>query len=415
MQFNFYEICKSIIALDEAANESYPAYTIEQSCTELRKELNKFAPDFQCREVIFTPNTDKQFFGIYIRPIWTSPIDFAKNVMAGYGQSFGLSDDGGIRDFERFKPTKYVIELDGKLFRDFNLTPVEICSIIIKEVIAMNSAEPIEKLRGIIDTYVSLKDITPCTYTIRDTASIFEMVCTITLHNLTCIFCKNDTSELTITAEHPLAEYEDLTSAFSSAVNKIKLKAKPDDADTTAIMIGWYFDRYHQFHMSREFQYTMRNCIDIEPSKVVKTMLVIAMRSMENITHQDERYYNQLLTESSKKKGLIYQMKRNGLRSIEEDLFEYNMRLRNVETQDDAILLMRQINSRMSILEEYLDTEDLDEKERKRWEDCYKKYLDLREALSKKTVYNRKMYGLFVDYNALQNMSQTGNLMNTYY
>ena len=64
---------------------------------------------------------------------------------------------------------------------------------------------------------------------------------------------------------------------------------------------------------------------------------------------------------------------------------------------------------------EYLDTEDLDEKERKRWEDCYKKYLEIREALSKKTVYNKKMYGLFVDYNALQNMSQTGNLMNTYY
>ena len=33
-------------------------------------------------------------------------------------------------------------------------------------------------------------------------------------------------------------------------------------------------------------------------------------------------------------------MKKNGLRSIEEDLFEYNMRLRNVETQDDAILLI---------------------------------------------------------------------------
>ena len=108
-------------------------------------------------------------------------------------------------------------------------------------------------------------------------------------------------------------------------------------------------------------------------------------------------------------------MKKNGLRSIEEDLFEYNMRLRNVETQDDAILLMRQINSRMSILEEYLDNEELDEKDRKRWEDCYKKYLELRDSLSKKTVYNRKMYGLFVDYNALQNMSSNGNLMNTYY
>ena len=124
--------------------------------------------------------------------------------------------------------------------------------------------------------------------------------------------------------------------------------------------------------------------------------------------------YLQSLTEA--KHGLISQMKRNGLRSLEDDLYEYNMRLRNVETQDDAILLMRQINSRMSILEDYLrDEPDLDEKERKRWEDCYQQYLDLRTALSKKTVYNKKMYGLFVDYNALQNMSQSGQLMNTYY
>lgn len=415
MQFNFTEMCKGIIALDEAANESYPAYTIEQACENLRSELNKFAPDFLCREVIFTPNTDKQFFGIFIRPLWTAPVDFAKNIMAGYGTGFGIESDGNIRDYERFKPEKYCIELDGKLFRDFNLSPAEICSIIIKEVIAMNSAEPIDKLRSIIDTYVSLTDSQVCIQSIINSALIFEMVCSITLHNITCIFTKNDSEDLTITAEHPLADYEDLTVPYRTAIDKIMLKSKPDVADTRSMMISWYFSHYKQFEMSRDLQYTLKTCIEIESSKLIRTMLLLSLRSIENITRGDERYYSQLLTESSRKKGLIYQMKRNGLRSIEEDLFEYNMRLRNVETQDEAILLMRQINSRMSILEEYLDTEDLDEKERKRWEDCYKKYLEIREALSKKTVYNKKMYGLFVDYNALQNMSQTGNLMNTYY
>ena len=38
MQFNFTGMCKSIIMLDEAANESYPAYTIEQACENLRSE-----------------------------------------------------------------------------------------------------------------------------------------------------------------------------------------------------------------------------------------------------------------------------------------------------------------------------------------------------------------------------------------
>ena len=66
-------------------------------------------------------------------------------------------------------------------------------------------------------------------------------------------------------------------------------------------------------------------------------------------------------------------------------------------------------------LREYLEEEDMDDKDRKRWESCYNKYTELRDALSKKTVYNRKMYGLFVDYNALQQMNDNGNFMNTYY
>ena len=155
--------------------------------------------------------------------------------------------------------------------------------------------------------------------------------------------------------------------------------------------------------------------MDIEPSSLVRNMYLNSLKQITRISENDYKYYSVAVNESGKKKGLLYQMKRNGLKSIEEDLFEYNMRLRNVETQDDAILLMRQINSRMSILEDYLREEDMDEKDRERWEDCYKKYLQLRTDLSKKTVYNKKMYGLFVDYNALQNMSQTGQLMNTYY
>ena len=127
--------------------------------------------------------------------------------------------------------------------------------------------------------------------------------------------------------------------------------------------------------------------------------------------------YLTTITEATKtkKKGLVWQMKRNGLKSLEEDLYEYTMRLRNVEDQDDAILLMRQINSRMSILEDYLAEEEMDDKDRARWEKVYEEYNKIRSELSKKTVYNKKMYGIFVDYNALQQMSNSGTFMNTYY
>lgn len=411
MQYNFEYMYKAIIALDEAANEPYPGKTVEQACDALKYELNKFMPDFRCNEVIFNNNTDKQFFGIFIRPLWYSPMEFAKKIMAGYGD-FGFAEDGNVIDFERFNAVRYSIELDGKLFRNFNLNPPEICSIIIKELLSVNDPEIYVKLRGAIDTYMSLKEMTPCVHTISDTCTVFEMVCTITLHNMTCLFSMYD-PEVTLDT---LNEFG-LGKALQNAIGKIIANgAKPDEIDKTSMLISWYFSHYKDLKNSRQYQYMLRNCISTESSKLIQLMLMLSLKEIDGVTTSDDRYFkSKYMTESTKRKGLLYQMKKNGLRSIEEDLFEYNMRLRNVETQDDAILLMRQINSRMSILEEYLDTEELDEKDRKRWEDCYKKYLELRDALSKKTVYNKKMYGLFVDYNALQNMSQSGNLMNTYY
>ena len=227
----------------------------------------------------------------------------------------------------------------------------------------------------------------------------------------------NDTDNVSVEIASDTLNEFGLNRALQNAIGKIIANgAKPDEIDKTSMLISWYFSHYKDLKNSRQYQYMLRNCISTESSKLIQLMLMLSLKEIDGVTTSDDRYFkSKYMTESTKRKGLLYQMKKNGLRSIEEDLFEYNMRLRNLETQDDAILLMRQINSRMSILEEYLDTEELDEKDRKRWEDCYKKYLELRDALSKKTVYNKKMYGLFVDYNALQNMSQSGNLMNTYY
>ena len=93
------------------------------------------------------------------------------------------------------------------------------------------------------------------------------------------------------------------------------------------------------------------------------------------------------------------------------------MRVKNIETEDDAIVLMRQINSRMSILEDYLRDEDIDDIDRKRWEECYKNYVELRSTLSKKTLYKRKQMGLWMDYNYLtnNNMDDRDPRSNMYY
>ena len=80
---------------------------------------------------------------------------------------------------------------------------------------------------------------------------------------------------------------------------------------------------------------------------------------------------------------------------------------------------MRQINSRMGIISDYLESESdkIPEAEYKRWEKLYDKYDKLRDQMVAKPIYSKKMYGLFVDYNALMDMSNPQNVMtmNTMY
>ena len=54
------------------------------------------------------------------------------------------------------------------------------------------------------------------------------------------------------------------------------------------------------------------------------------------------------------------------------------MRVKNCTEANDAYLILRGINSRLSILEDYLDLEDLKDSERKHWTAVSDKYKELR-------------------------------------
>ena len=402
---NLDYIMKCISDLYESKNEAYPTHNDNKSLIYLRNELNKAFPDFECKEVIYTDNFDKNFFGVFVCPVM-EPLVFTNQIMAG------LSSHGTI-EFEPFKAPAYTLEIDGKLIRDFNFTYKQIIAIIIQEICALNSTEPYIRLRNAIDNYICLNNAHIHIDTVKKWNEIFNMVARITLHNITSLFTRFEFLPYDNMSD---VVKDGLFEDFCQAWDILNSSGKMENVNTNTVLLSWYFQHYEDFDNSRDIEFLFRSAMRFEASASIKKLIKVSLLSLTQFfVNGERRYFNDVITESSRKKGLIYQMKRNGLKSIEEDLFEYSMRLRNVETQDDAILLMRQINSRMSILEEYLEEEDMDEKDRARWESCYKKYLELREALSKKTVYNKKMYGLFVDYNALQQMNDNGNFMNTYY
>ena len=99
--------------------------------------------------------------------------------------------------------------------------------------------------------------------------------------------------------------------------------------------------------------------------------------------------------------NIFKNMKLNGLRSIESDSYEYEMRIRNVEDEAEALAILHEINVRLSMLENYMANNKLSSNEAKKYDALYKKYCGLRDELSKKKVYKKKNYGLWYDYNSL--------------
>ena len=118
----------------------------------------------------------------------------------------------------------------------------------------------------------------------------------------------------------------------------------------------------------------------------------------KTFTQKLKNYDLECLNEAS----LFKSLKVNGLRSIEDALYEFAIRIKNCDTEEDAMYILRGINTRLSILEDYLyKTPDLSENEIKKWEGVASQYRALRDELTKKKIWNKKQYGLFFDYDQL--------------
>ena len=77
------------------------------------------------------------------------------------------------------------------------------------------------------------------------------------------------------------------------------------------------------------------------------------------------------------------------------------MRAKNIETEDEAMYTLRQINTRLTILDDYVRYEDLDENEKEKYIEVMNHFREVRDFISKKKIYNRKNYGIWYSYNQL--------------
>lgn len=346
----------------------------------LKRELNRFFNDSECLEVVYTKNHDRLFFGM--------------SVLASIDRS---DYEKVINGDEPYRIKNYRLEIDSKLL-DMNMTERELTAIVLHEIgHLVNDSTPIEKVRNAMDVYMdnnmtnlSLKDVN------KDLLmwGVYD-----SLRKFTSIFNKHDEEILADNFVFMLGYGDDLENAFKKIMNNTFIVNKYSNTNKL-IQLEWILKIYKGIGISRLSAIkTLNRAKSVSPSKLEKDQL---QRTINALKHDSNDSLRESYLLENSNKSIISRVQRKGLRALEEDLYEFEIRIKNVKDEDDALFILRQMNSRMSIIDDYIynlyndDNNSNKEYEIERYRRLYDNYFKLREVLSNKASYNKYMYRLFM-------------------
>lgn len=382
----------NIIYMNPEEKVINPSMTI---LNDLRDALNNVFLENRCIEVLYTYNTDKLFFGMRVSPN-ISPTDAV----------ILLSTE------EKIKLEKYKVELDSKLF-NIGLDSDEITAFILHEISAMMDNYAIfDDCRALIDfNLVSIDDV----INIRDSVNYAQLIIFAikdTLYKLSSIMFKDDTDAIA----NPIIQACNLDNELINAEQKMSHAlngAGESMRNPKTIVLQWMFTMYKNMATNsmviidalKEAELYTASRLELEEiRKTIQAVDRIDMNILSENTTLD-KFFEKKNISSLNEISLFRNLKKNGLRSIEDDLYEYGIRVRNCKDADEAYMILRAINSRLGILEDYLATENIKETERVHWERVCEAYRDLRIQLAKKK-FKEKSWGIFIDYDALDKLDK---------
>ena len=383
MEHELFAVVEAIDTINRGIIEFSAVNIPDKYTSDLKNALNRFFTDYTCGYVTISNNTDKEFFGAYVYR------NINMNVV------LQIQD---IRDIEEEKfGNNYKLDIDSKLF-NIGLNSYKIASLLLYDLYKMLTMETTVDLiqtidcicanrrqtigkKGKSELYIRLLDLCALDYIYRK-YSIFTRRADelIRIPDL-LVACNMDSGFDAVCGE--LFKYTNVGE---------RLSVNP------ALCLNWvvaaicaYDDTDDDiFEVLNDYINTSGSNLFVGlANKLANDMKAKVMKSTRN------------LAASIKEASLFSKIRKNGLKSLENDLYEYEMRVKNIEDENSAIFLMRQINSRMGIIQDYLDEENISEPERRRWENVFYRYERLRVKMTNKPIYSRKMYGLFTDYNAL--------------
>ena len=362
---------------------------------DLTMAIDSIFTDNKCIGVHYTLNTDKPFFGIRISPV----------ISAGDTSVILVTD-------EPIKLVKYELEFDSKLF-EIGLDKSELAALTLFEISSMmDSPQIFEDLRSYVDfSIINGEDLASIRANVN-AAQLIIFGIKDTMTKLSSVLFKTE-DEI---AANPVIAAAELGEAIISAKGTIDSSitgASESMRTAKPVILQWMFIMYRDIKINagvikdvltdaRAFTASKLEIADIDKTLValarITDTIIVESKQEEpkDLVKFIESTNMRALTEAS----LFKSLKKNGLRGLENDLYEYKLRVRNCVDPDEAALIMRSINSRIGILDDYLMNEEMSEHDAKHWQSVANDYRDLRQELAKKKL-NTKQWGVFINYDAL--------------
>lgn len=342
----------------------------------LKNVLNNLFKGTNCESVIYTNNTDKPLFGMCVMPV-INETDVKKMILEN--------------DFSTLKQN-YFLEFDSKLF-EIGLTTRELVAVVLHEIghIILDIDKAVDEVTKSFYMYLQKNMETIDMQRFIKYADLLAFGFRDAIRKINNIFSDEETNADSYAVA--LGYGQELISALKKITDRCTLLNK--DLDNKLLVLQWTLRLYKNMKLRRipalrtlEKTYQMTGS-ELEKREINKCMNAIKQYEYDAI---DES----AVLEEKARLSIFRRFKYKGMRGIEDDLYGLTLRVKSVDEQDEALMILRDINSRLAILDDYISSEDLDQNDLERWNAVRKKYLMLREELSKKTTYDDKYYGLFI-------------------
>ena len=351
----------------------------------IRQDLNYILPTGRCKEVIYTNNVDKLPFGCIVLPTLA---DINVNAFLITGDEVTIKE--------------YKCEIDSKMF-DYGLTDEEIAQILLFNIFHLISGtRPCEVIREYIDNFFCDENTQ---LVIRDSVQyktilsfgIADALCKIT----SCLYLPDDIDE-----DAYLESLDFEYGSFKSAIDKLYNEIPGCENEATRApnlsMLNWSLRLYSNVDNERPAAiHLLRKAKDITASNLYIKRIDAMINSLNRI--DTDAYVTEAVNSAlNEKGGLLAYLKYTGLRDLENDLYEFQIRAKNAEGEQEVMYALKQINARLTILADYI-RENRDDPDIDHWIEVKAEYEELRDILAKKRLHKRS-YGIFVDYDALDQL-----------